>query len=238
MNSSLRLKLAHLWQRILKTDPEELFGNQCSRLLSRNWGDQIPQPGYAGARYQPGGILFIGMNPGGGPSEGLGEADLDQYRALEGLRNSDETELGAKFEELNNLLARLMRQWKIYKNFVAPILDCANLEFSRVAYLNLIKWRTKSGKDLNRLYDLSWRAHTGDQIETLSPGLVIAIGKGVGCAFCRHNIGKFPFVAIPRVVGDNIGPRGREAVAKICERLRRESAYQETPISEGGPGET
>jgi hypothetical protein len=35
----------------------------------------LPQPGYVGARYRPGGLVFVSMNPGAGPQDGLSADD-------------------------------------------------------------------------------------------------------------------------------------------------------------------
>ena len=55
-----------LWRRILAADPEVVFGTE-ARLMNRNWADGLPQPGYMGAQYRPGGLVFVSMNPGAEP---------------------------------------------------------------------------------------------------------------------------------------------------------------------------
>jgi hypothetical protein len=160
--------------------------------------------------------MFVGMNPGGGPQEGLGRENLMQYEVLQNLREAEEDNLVAAFIELTNVLTAIMPTLRIFENFVRPILNCANLDFSQVAYLNLLKWRTKSSKRLARLYEVSWNAHTRKQIELLSPRIVIAIGVSAGCAFQRHDVANLHFDEIPRVVGNNIGPRGREALLEFA----------------------
>jgi hypothetical protein len=89
--TDLRSKVALLWRRILTADPDAIFGPGASRLLNRNWADRLPQPGYVGARYRPGGLVFVSMNPGGGPKQGLGADDQRQNGALQCLRDADES---------------------------------------------------------------------------------------------------------------------------------------------------
>lgn len=62
-----RLELARLWQAILQSDPDQLFGSDAAILMDRpNVGDELPQPGFVGSSYRPGGVLFMGNNPGKG----------------------------------------------------------------------------------------------------------------------------------------------------------------------------
>ena len=125
----------------------------------------------------------------------------------------------AQFDELTNVLAEIMPHWKIHHNFIAPVLDWAKVEFSKVAYINLLKWRTTSSKGLNRLYELSWNDHTREQLELLAPGRVIAVGVDPGRAFEKH-FGKPADFVIPRAIGNNVGQPGRAVLARI-EKLGR-----------------
>ena len=60
-----------------------------------------------------------------------------------------------------------MHAWKMIRNFVSPVLDYAHVDFSQVAYVNLLKWRTRKSSGLARLYGLSWQHHTREQIPLL-----------------------------------------------------------------------
>jgi hypothetical protein len=215
----IQIKASLLWRDILRRDPEGLFGGLAAQLHFRNWGDKIPQPGYVGSQYAPGGIVFVSMNPGGGPADGLGESDLRQYKMLEELRDSTPTQSASVFKKLCALLSEEMPRWKIYRNFVAPILEPLSIPFSTVSYLNLLKWRTKSSKKLARLYEISWRDHTLAQFELLSPGTIIAIGVDAGNSFLKLYAGRATIDVIPRVIGNNVGSPGREAISRISKRL-------------------
>ena len=231
---------ALLWRGILNTDPEAIFRLEVSRLLNRNWADRLPQPGYMGARYRPGGLLFVSMNPGAGPQGGLSAEDQRQYGGLQRLRDADESGVRAAFDELMLVLADIMPGWKIHRNFVAPVLSAAALDFSEVAYVNLLKWRTTASSGLARLYELSWNHHTRDQVELLAPGRVIAIGSDAGRAFRKHYATPVEFDSIPRAIGNNVGPAGRAALARIAGMLPRsgpenphESNHQKTKAPRG-----
>lgn len=215
MDSAFQISLALHWRDTLLLDPEKIFGLEAERLLNRNWGDRVPQPGYVGPDYRPGGLIFVSMNPGGGPMEGLGNEDLRMYEALNRLRNCKTAQATKCFTALAHLLQGVMPTWKIYKVFVAPVLGYSNNAFTNVAYLNLLKWRTKKSSGLNNLYKLSWENHTRQQVELLQPGTVVAIGTDAGKAFRRFYTSDIQFQAIPRVIGNNIGQPGRDALGEI-----------------------
>ena len=217
----MREKAALLWRGILRTDPDAIFGKEASRLMKRNWADRLAQPGYMGQGYRPGGLVFVSMNPGAGPQDGLSTDDQRQYAALQRLRDADEGAALAAFDELTQALADIMPGWKIHQNFVAPVLCAAGLDFPQVACLNLLKWRTTASSGLARLYALSWDHHTREQLELLAPSRVVAIGSDAGRAFQRHHTGAVDFDFIPRAIGNNVGPAGRAALARITLDLRR-----------------
>lgn len=207
-------QLAELWHDILRSDAAELFGAEAERLLIRHSGDEVAQPGYVGKHYRRGGLVFIGMNPGGG-RDGLGPADRLQYEALRRLTDATDRKVLQRFDDLIDVLAKIMPTWKIVMNFVAPVLQSTNGAFDDTAYLNILKWRTAKSSGLMRLYQLSWAAHTGEQLELLAPGTLIAVGSDAGKALQR--LGNPADYAIPRVIGNNIGEPGRQVIRRICD---------------------
>jgi hypothetical protein len=156
------------------------------------------------------------MNPGGGLGVGLGPDDLLQYEVLKRLRDCNDSEVAERFSDLMEVLKKIMLRWKIFRTFVDPILSSTGVQFSSVAYFNLLKWRTTTSSKLNALYDISWKDHTRDQVRLLKPGVVIAVGVDAGNAFRRHHTDALHFDVIPRVIGNNIGEPGKEALQRIC----------------------
>lgn len=139
MTSSIQL--AQLWQSILQTDPSVLFGGDAERLEQRpGSGDELPQPGFVGPSYRPGGVLFLGNNPGKGtlPHSPLEEQHV---QALQSLKAAEPDSLQGSFEGLMEALTQIMSRWDIVQNYVCPIISKANLDLGSIAYLNLLKWR-------------------------------------------------------------------------------------------------
>ena len=68
--------------------PGSYLGNESTRLKNRNWADRLPQPGYRGLRYRPGGLVFVSMNPGAGLPRAVvifGERNLSPSSKQESL---------------------------------------------------------------------------------------------------------------------------------------------------------
>jgi len=217
MSAELQEKAAILWWKILRQDPNAIFGAEEEKLLKRNWGDQIPQPGYVGPAYIERGLVFVSMNPGGMRGDGLGTTDRTQLEALKQLRDCSRPDVVRTFVHLSRVLEQVMCTWGIFRRFVQPVLECRHLDLTQVAYINLLKWRTQKSTGLGRLYELSWHDHTRDQVELLRPSMVVAIGTDAGKAFRRHYSGGARIHAIPRVIGNNIGAPGRREIERICE---------------------
>ena len=216
MDDSTRNSLALLWRRILRTDPATLFDTNIGRLQNRSWGDQLPQPGYVGPDYQRGGLAFVSMNPGGGRGVGLSAEDLKQYAVLQLLRDDSDSAAGLHFESLTAVLQEIMPTWTIVQRFVHPILQQTGIPFSAISYFNLLKWRTSESNRLGDMYKRSWQDHTSEQVALLSPSVVIAVGVDAGKAFRRNPVELKKFDVIPRVIGNNIGEPGKEAIRRIC----------------------
>ena len=223
-----------LWWRILRQNPNDLFGPEVAKLRNQTWGDRIPQPGYLGNDYVPGGIMFVSMNPGGSQRDRPGTTDEQQLLALKKLGECARADSLRGFANLRAVLERIMPTWSIYRNFVAPILECAKLRFSHVVYLNLLKWRTQKDAALDRLYALSWQHHTREQFDLLRPGVVIAIGLGSGDAFKQLNSNDVRLFKIRRIM-NNIHPEGRAEIKRICAWLgNRAHAAQQPAAPDSG----
>ncbi len=173
-----RLELARLWQSILRTDPNRLFGWDAEILVqSTDTGDSLPQPGFVGPLYRPGGVLFLGNNPGNGPSDPdkLDDLELRHIRALRDLKSVPSDSLQGSFEALMESLIPIMAAWCLVQNYVRPIISGADIDLDSIAYLNLFKWRSRtfewrSSKGTPAYaYRESWREHTGSNFACSAP---------------------------------------------------------------------
>ena len=111
------------------------------------------------------------------------------------------------------MLADIMPGWKIHQNFVVPVLRAAGLDFSQVAYVNLLKWRATASSGIARLYALSWDHHTRKQLELLAPGHVVAIGTDAGRASKRH-YNEWLALSSSRAYRQQLGPSGPGGIGR------------------------
>jgi hypothetical protein len=222
----LRAEFAELWHSILNSDPKSLFGPDAALLRHHKEDDWIAQPGYVGKKYKRGGLLFVGMNPGGTTIGEVSKDDQKQLALLTALRESSQRNRLAAFEELTSELSRSMKRWAIYQA-VERILESLDMSFSEVAYINLVKWRTKEERVSSRLLRKSWYAHAAPQIKLLQPGGTISLGVTTAKQLDRLR----PFhLAIERTIGDKYwSPKTENSIRKACRYLRawkrRETDY-------------
>jgi hypothetical protein len=220
MTPTERAELSMLWQEISNRKSVEVLGDGAQMLRNSNPGDNLPQPGFVGAKYRSGSVLFIAMNPGG---KGLSAETAQVHQVIEQLQCASAGSLLDAFEALNGVHRIVVPNWKIFVNFVRPILDCTGLTIDDIAYINLLKWRTRSGvkpREFQRLYESSWQAYTQRQVAKLIPGAVVAIGSDAGKAFaklCPHH----PYLSsIPRAIGNNVRPETTSAIALACSHIK------------------
>lgn len=230
MNGKIsREKLADLWAGILDytEHPQDVFGLFSDRLLDRQASDsdRLPHPGYVGRNYAKGGLLFLAMNPGNGPTNGPDPAEQPHYEALRRLRDASPQGRVKAFDALMSYDESWYPQIRIMNVVVKPVLVGTGTGFDSISYMNVLKWRTKTSAGLAPLYKLSMKAHTMAQLAELEPGLIVLLGVGVSNVL--HGIPEFNQVyanrciTIPRTIGDyRLAPEGLAAVKQACERFQ------------------
>jgi hypothetical protein len=221
-SSNLDIRLAIIWQNILQRSHLEFFDGFVHAAIDRQHGhDKLSQPGYVGRSYHPGGLVVIGQNPGNG-RDGLTPPDERQYQFLYELRDAkgSSERLKAYRSLMTTLETEVMTTWKIVRNVVEPLLGQLGLKFDEIAYLNLMKFRTISNSPPEMLYNRSW-THTVEQINALSPGLIVALGAGAYRKFKKRYRGKAEHDFVTRSIGDSGLPaQGQLDVVRIGKRFR------------------
>jgi hypothetical protein len=216
--TSFAAQVALLWQEILRSDHPDMFANAQNDAIDRAHGhDRLPQPGFVGRRYQPGGILLIAQNPGNDPfGKGEGTLDLTQYTPLRRLRDAkNRRETIHASQHLMATLESIMKKWNIIRVVARPLLHALDLDLDDVAYLNLVKFRTRNSNIGSNLYDKSWPS-TSQQITLLDPFDIIALGAKTHKQFTRRYTGNATtHPRIPRGRGDTYLPEEGEKAIKI-----------------------
>lgn len=209
-----RVAVAKLWREIAQEEPPPILA--ASGLLYDESHHRLPQPGFVGERYEPGGLLIMGLNPASG-GDGLSKGDLKQYDLLRNLQTSEDVSLIAHFEAFTSHLADFMPAWNIIRNNgVTDILKARRMSFDDVAYLNVCKWRTKDKPPTDRILGESW-IQTRKQVELLDPREVIILGiRTCNWVKKRSDLNIEP-VCIRRMRGDH---RLHPDAIEIVERLK------------------
>lgn len=217
MAADIHSECARLWRKILNTDPVKIFGpRDVSALLRRHPYDRLAQPGYVGADYRGRGLVFVAQRPGAG-DDGLGEADMTQYPLLERVRDSSDTI--SAYERLMATLADIMLGWKIVQNCqIERILSSKGMRFTEIAFVNLIAWRTQSSAIPASAYEAAWDSQVREQLSTLDPGRVIALGVPARNWLKKGGIETFePADTIKRRQADRgLLVEGEKVVEAIC----------------------
>jgi hypothetical protein len=112
--------------------------------------------------------------------------------------------------------------WRFNRILTARVLDALGLRWPQIAYLNLLKWRSKGKASLATLYNWSWEKHTSAQIQALEPGRVIVLGVGAGRAY-EAKAGVGACKVIPRTRGDSYIS---DAAQRAIEELRQGSCQE------------
>lgn len=215
-------KVAMLWRDILKVDPRKVFSGVEAHAVSREGShDDLPQPGYVGPRYKPGGILLLGQNPGNDRvGKGLSDSDVLQYKLLRKLRDCDPDDAREACIKLMEQLGKnVMPDWPLIRNVVGPLLARIGIDLPDIAFTNIAKFRTANSSFQAVIYERSW-GFTLQQIELLQPGNIICLGEKTGAAFRRRYKGIVPVHRIRRAIGDTyLPPTGRQDIQDIISFL-------------------
>ena len=102
------------------------------------------------------------------PTQSMTNGFLISLRCLAG---SDDDPVQS-FLEWNIVFEEVACTWRpYYPNLMSPILQKLDKKLADVAYLNVLKWRNRPEANHVRpaLYDLSWEAHTRDQVTIIEP---------------------------------------------------------------------
>lgn len=142
----------------------------CRHIL-RNRDENIPQPGYIGARYVESLVLLVGQNPG--TPKSLEVQDRPYTASLRALRD---TPTPQRYAELSAVLKHFIPQWPVTNKYF-PLSEC-KLSLEDISYCNVIRCRTDSDRKPNQLLAQECiKEHFVNWLHMLSPNVVIFIGK-------------------------------------------------------------
>ncbi len=131
------------------------------------------RPTWVGRDYQPGGVMLIGKNPGGGSSSfetARPTWDIPFFDALVQLR--DKRDMAAFVHLSDEAQPAAMRLWPMWRS-IGAVLDALQLDVFSVAIGNLVPFRTQDNKVFAQEYERAWRLDNGPMIDLLRPSLIV-----------------------------------------------------------------
>jgi hypothetical protein len=173
------------------------------------------RPTWVGRNYQPGGVLLLGKNPGGGsPSfeRMRPQWDFAFFDAIKRLR--DERDMEAYLHLSDHAQPNAMRQWPMWRS-ISAVLDALGLDLFSVAMGNLVPFRTNGNKVLAQEFEAAWRLDVLPIIQLLQPRLIVKMTNEFSAfaRYCPHGIMVQQF---HRANGDNhITPAGNADLVQL-----------------------
>ncbi len=166
----------------------------------------LAQPGFCGIDYR--GLTIVGLNPG----RGTGDAAARLRRWNDAyMRWRDSGWSG--YEEALGYWKSDIERWRVWNQWIAPVLSVAGVSADEIAYLNLVKVPTANDqKPTVRLLDVDW-PWTRQQLELLDPTIVLAGGVAVSDEI-RKRWPSIPFELITQNRARSQNTRTREEQAR------------------------
>lgn len=202
----------------LRIDRAEIFVPGDSQLpVSEQRDATIPQIGFIGEGYRPGGDVLLGINPGGGGDAYVRTAEDSLLLPMIAALRSEEASPDAVKIVFGQCAAN-MRTWNLWR-IVEPVLNACGRSQTEIAYLNWCPFRTR--KDAKPHAQVMRRCHEtylAPLISKLTPGRIIALGKKAGDWLELQPFGDVPRFVVPRTIGDSY--LSAEAL-EVLEKIRR-----------------
>lgn len=187
----------------MRMDRSDIFGSLDRQLpTSEPLDAMIPQIGFVGRDFLPGGDVLLGINPGGGGDAYVRTPeDSRLLPIISTLREESASPslMGAVFDQY----AKSMQTWNLWR-IVKPVLDACGRSQSEVAYLNWCPFRTRHdamphAPSMRRCREV----YLAPLLNKLAPRRVIGLGKKVGAHLQKEPLGGARRFVVPRTIGDS-----------------------------------
>jgi len=148
---------------------------RCDRLtcrkIVRDDEENVPQPGFVGARFFEKRILLAGQNPGV-PNQRLAADDRVYTAALRRVRDERSLE---SLGQLQTVLRGFVPSWPVHGNYFP--LEEAGLELDEIAYCNVVRCRTEGNAAPSSRMIAECQSHFERWLDLLRPRAIVFIGK-------------------------------------------------------------
>jgi hypothetical protein len=214
------MTLAAKFHRAAQVPRSSLYGVEQDSQLPKSLHEdaRVPFIGFAGARYQPGGVVLLAINPGGGGDtyDKRTPEDKRLIPLIEKFLGAPSSQVEESFGRMCDEYSRMVQTWNL-RRILVPTVEACGRTVDEVCYLNCFPYRTAGDARPSALaLAAAWTNITQPLLTALNPGLVVALGKKAGSAAEARYSGSAPMYVVPRTIGDTrISPEAHEVLAKL-----------------------
>lgn len=218
-----RDSLAPHFHDLVQISREDIFGADNATLLPLNLPDDAGTmfAGYVGRAYEPEtGLLVMAINPGGGGDAYAARIPEDDlfYPLLMDFKRGPAAAALEGFERINDAFASIVRGWNLWR-ILEPTLDAAGCSIEKVAYMNVVPYRTRQDKmppvSARRK---AWELVVAPTLDILKPRAIVALGKKAGSVVEALHVGDSPCYCVPRTIGDSWVSEEAKRVHRILQK--------------------
>ncbi|MCG5517219.1 MULTISPECIES: hypothetical protein [unclassified Ectothiorhodospira] len=183
--------ITRVFHDVAKLKRDDIFADQALTPITALDDARTPAPGWVGPSYHPGGIVFIGVNPGGGgDAYRRNPTDNLLYEKLRAFRDASPSSVSSAFEEVNKAWMSIQKTHSIWR-VINAALQAARVDVNTVSFINMLPFRTREDKlpDVSTM-ERAWQLAARKQIQALQPGAVVCLGYKATHAlerFGRHD---------------------------------------------------
>ena len=187
MNSKFKLKIALASHNIIKANRSTFFGAEDFNIWMPEYQQddcKVMCPPFVGNNYKKGGMILVGINPGGGKfkSEVKTINDRKLYEKIHTFHQIDTLIEQYYWEEFIPTFLEIKPKLTIFSQHIKLILNCANFSLNDVSYFNILPYRCRNDKYPRAKKDLhiihkSIKYFFNPLVNLLEPSIIVYLGK-------------------------------------------------------------
>jgi hypothetical protein len=214
------MTIAIEFQRVARIQRASLYGTERDAQLPAHLVEdaRVPFLGFCGPSYEPGGVVLLAINPGGGGDAYVSRTREDQLLIplIEDFLRAPTAKVETAFRRMCDEYQRMVQTWNL-RRILVPTVEACGKTLDQVCYPNCFPYRTAGDvRPSASALATAWIKITQPLIDSLKPGQVVALGKKAGTVAEARYSGSATMYTVPRTIGDTrISAEAQEVLAKI-----------------------
>ncbi|MGH8598378.1 MAG: uracil-DNA glycosylase family protein [Gammaproteobacteria bacterium] len=190
----------------------------CTKIL-RDIDENVPQPGFIGARFRQERVLLVGQNPAV-PGPKRADKDRTYTAALRRVRDHPSIE---NWTKLQAVLLEFVPDWPIQRDYFP--LEESGLTLPEIAYCNIVRCRTEGNAQPSKnMTSECADIHFARWLDLLEPRAIVFIGKWAhdqGSRYAQERQIPYDFMNRDRSLSDVKRMENRKRVATFVRSIVR-----------------